>query len=121
MRRILLITAFLILSVLPRSSSAEQFRYASHRKRDPFIPLVGQENRAGIIKLSEVASIDDIYLEGIAGETTGKRMAILNGELVKEGYKSGEVEMIKITKTSVTLTINGKQFTVKLPEERGKK
>jgi len=104
------------------SIEAEEFRYQSRGKRDPFVPLIGQEKAAGIVvALSEVMSIDDIRLEGIAAQTSGNRSAIINGELVKENFKAGEVEIRKITKNSVSLTISGKEYTINLPEEGGQK
>ena len=103
------------------SFAAEQSRYDSHGKRDPLVPLVGQEKPGGTVALSEIVSIDEVMLEGIAGETTGNKTAIMNGELVKENFKSGEVQIKKISKNSVTLTISGKDFTVNLPEEGGPK
>ena len=45
----------------------------------------------------------------------------MNGELVKENFKVGEVEIKKITKDSVLLAIGGKEYTIKLPEEGGQK
>ena len=122
MRKILLITAFLVLLVSPNFLKAEQFRYDSHGKRDPLVPLIGaSEKPGGAVGFSEIVSIDDVRLEGIAGETTGRIAAIINGELVRENFKSGEVQIIKITRNSVTLTISGKEFIVNLPEEGGKK
>ena len=78
---------------------------------------MNQDKPGGLVEFSSIVSIDDVRLEGIAGEAAGKRAAIINGELVKENFKSGEVQVRKITKTSVTLTISGKEFTIKLPEE----
>lgn len=120
MRRTVLVIVFLVLLSLPSSLKAEQYRYDPHGKRDPLIPLVGQDKPGGSVAFSEIVSIDDVRLEGIAGENN-KRTAIINGELVKENFKSGEVQIEKITKNSVTLTISGKEFTIKLPEEGGQK
>ena len=97
---------------------AEEFQYDSHGKRDPLIPLVGQERlTSSVIPLTDIASVDDIKLEGIAGTIAGSKTAIMNGELVKENSKYGEVEIKKIMKKSVLITISGKEYTVNLPEE----
>ena len=107
-----------ILSV--PSLRAEPLQYDSHGKRDPMVPLIGQEkSRGGAVALADIASVDDVKLEGIVGQATGKRAAIINGELVKENFKIGEIEVKKITKDSVVLTISGKEYTVPLPEEGG--
>ena len=121
MRRILTIIAFLALLVSPDFLKAEQFKYDSHGKRDPLVPLIGQEKPGSSIGFSEIATIDDVKLEGIAGVTTGNKIAIINGEIVKENFKSGEIQIRTITKNSVTLTISGKEFTINLPEEGGQK
>ena len=102
------------------SLRAEPFHYDSHGKRDPIVPLIGQEKAGGgMVALSEIASVDDVKLEGIAGQAAGKRTAIINGELVKENFKIGEIEIKKIMKNSIVLIISGKEYTVPLPEEGG--
>ena len=121
MLRILLIIVFLLLSGSTDFLKAEQFRYDPHGKRDPMVPLIGQEKPNGSVEFSDIVSIDDVRLEGIAGENSGNKTAIINGELVKENFKAGEVQVKKIRKNSVTLTISGKEFTVNLPEEGGQK
>ena len=121
MRKILAIITFLALLGSLGFLKAEQPGYDSHGKRDPLVPLIGQEKPGGVVKFADIASVDDVKLEGIAGETTGHKTAIINGELVKEGFRSGEVQVGKITKNSVTLTISGKEFTINLPEEGGRK
>ena len=121
MLMILLIIAFLFLLVSPDFLKAEQLRYDSHGRRDPLVPLIGQDKPGGSVAFSDIGSVDDVKLEGIAGEITGNKTAIINGELVKEGFKSGEICIRKITKSSVTLTISGKEFTINLPEEGGPK
>ena len=118
----LLLISFVMLIALANYLLAEQFRYDSRGKRDPFVPLVGQDKSSNrSIPLSEVSSVEDIFLEGIAGQTTGARTAIMNGELVKEKFKAGEVEVKKITKNSVLITMGGKEYTINLPEQGGRK
>lgn len=114
-----LLVTFIILAV---SSQAEQFKYDAHGKRDPFIPLIGQDklsNRS--MALSEISSVEDIVLEGIAVQTTGSKTALMNGELVKENFRSGEIEVKKITKNSVLIIMSGKEYTIYLPEQGGQK
>ncbi|MFA5142831.1 MAG: hypothetical protein WC522_01510 [Candidatus Omnitrophota bacterium] len=116
--------AILVLSIFiyPVSVEAEGFRYDPHGKRDPMVPLIGQEKTVGAaIPLSEVVSIDDVKLEGVVAQMSGHSMAVMNGELVKEGFKSGELEVKKVLKKSVMLTISGKEYKVNLPEEGGQK
>ena len=111
----------IVASVISASSlRAEPFHYDPHGKRDPMVPLIGQDKAGGgVVALTEIVSVDDVKLEGIAGETAGKRTAVINGELVKENFKVGEIEIKKIGKNSVILNISGKEYTVPLPEEGG--
>ena len=98
--------------------AAEPFRYDPHGKRDPLVPLIGQDKGMGrTIAFSEIVSVDDVHLEGIAGLVSGNKTAIINGELVKENFKAGEVQVKKITKNSLRIRkiqiCMGKKFCFK--------
>lgn len=110
----LLAMTMLIITV---SSEAGTFKYDPHGKRDPFVPLIGQERPSASVSFAEIASIDDARLEGIATGQYGTRTAIINGEMVREGFKAGEVEVKKIGKDSVVILLSGKDYTLKLYEE----
>ncbi len=112
-----------ILVMLATPLRAEQFVYDSHGKRDPMAPLIAKEKAVagGVVALSEITSIDDVKLEGITSQSSGVKMAIINGELIKENFKSGEFTLKKIMKKSVVLSISGQEYTVLLPEEGEKK
>jgi len=97
----------------------EQFRYDQHAKRDPMVPLVGKEKPV-ILKLENITSVEDLRLEGIADGPRG-RIAILNGELVREGDRFGEVTIKDIAKRAVTVILEGKEHIINLPEEGGLK
>lgn len=94
-------------------------QYESRGKRDPFVPLIGQGKTSARIGLEDVASISDIKLEGIAVNAKGKRVAVLNGELLKEGDGAGIVKVRKVGEKNVTLLVGGKEYTVALPGEEG--
>jgi hypothetical protein len=113
-------TAAMILLAISCGAAAEAYRYESHGKRDPFVSLVGPD-RSAITRLGDVASIEDIRLEGIARDSANNRIAVINGEIVKAGYKSGDVEVKSIADRTVTLSISGKEYTVSLPEQGGAK
>ena len=110
----------LFVSILTISSEAETFRYSSHGKRDPFVPLIGHE-RVSVIKLSEATSIDEIKLEGIAAGAKGEKTAIINGEIFKENSKTGEITIKKITDKTVTLLMSGQVYDITLQEGGEKK
>jgi len=97
------------------SGSGEGYKYDSHGKRDPFIPLVGVD-RPAVSRLEDITSIADIRLEGIATRPKGRLVAILNGEIVKEGDRFGSIEIKKITKKTVTIEIDGNSFDINFVE-----
>ena len=111
----------LAISVIVASlGTCEDFQYESRGKRDPFVPLIGSD-KPTIARLEDITSIDDINLEGIAVGAKGTRSAIINGEILNEGAKIGDIEIKKISNKMVTLFMGGKEHTVKLPEEGGAK
>ena len=116
MRRLLIAFALLVLSA--QCALCDGFKYESRGKRDPFVPLVGG-SRPTVVKLEDITSADDVKVEGIAIGAQGKKVAILNAEVLKEGDKVGEVELIKVEKKSVTISIGGKSYNLYLPGEEG--
>lgn len=98
----------------------QDFRYEAHGRRDPFVPLIGHEKSAAA-KLKDVTSIHELNLEGVAMGAEGGRVAILNGEMLREREKVGDVEIKKIAANSVTLSIDGVEHMIKLSEEGGVK
>jgi hypothetical protein len=116
MRRLLIAFALLVLSA--QSALCDGFKYESKGKRDPFVPLVGG-SRPTVIKLEDITSAEDVKIEGIATGAKGKKVAILNGEFLKEGDKVGEVELVKVEKKFVTISIGPKSYNLYLPGEDG--
>lgn len=111
----------LMLTVfLAASGISDGYKYESHGKRDPFVPLVGS-GKAVKLGLKDAASIADVKLEGIASGSGSKLIAILNGEIVKEGDRFGNVEITKITGKSVMIVMSGKKYVIGLIEEEGAK
>jgi len=109
------IAAALIASSLQPAHAA----YDPKGRRDPFIPLVGQE-RPSLASLSDIESIEDVKLEGFAVAPDGKRIAVINGELVRSGDRAGEFEVLEVGKKSVKVSISGKTYDLTLPEEGGR-
>lgn len=89
------------------------FNYDPKGRRDPFTPLVGQE-RGTSSGLESVASFDDLKLEGIAVGAHGRQVAIINGQMVKEQDKFGALLIKKISRKSVELSIEGRDYTLTL-------
>ncbi len=116
-RAVLLSAAFLLAA---EWSFCQSSLYEPRGKRDPFVPLVGSD-RPSVIKLKDVVSVDDVRLEGVASGPGGKKMAIINGELVKENDKIGDVVVHVIQNKSVALIISGKEYEINFPQEGGQK
>lgn len=92
------------------------FEYESNGKRDPFVPLVGQEKAKKSSGLEDITSIEDVRLEGIAMGASGKNAAILNGRMVKDNDVFGVLHIKNISQSTVQLSIEGKDYTLKLPK-----
>lgn len=108
-----------VTAIFAQPGSAENFTYESQGKRDPFVPLIGVD-RPSLSKLEDITSIADVRLEGIASKSGGKMVAILNGEIAREGDKFGDIEIRKITKDTVTIFMGGHSYDKNLGEEGGK-
>lgn len=112
--------ALAVVLLFASSAVAEGYKYESRGKRDPFVPLVGID-RPAVSKLQDITSIADIKLEGIATGAKGKLIAILNGEIVKEGDRFGVIEIGAITRQNVKIRIGGIDYEKKLIEDGGNK
>ena len=112
--------ALMAVIIFASLSAGENYKYESGGKRDPFVPLVGID-RPAVSRLEDVTSIADVKLEGTASGPGGKVIAILNGEIVKEGDRFGDIEIKKVTKKTVTIIMGGKSYDKELIEEGGVK
>ena len=98
----------------------DEYKYFSKGKRDPFVPLATGEIKTNM-GLQSVETIDDVKFEGIIFDPNGKSMVVLNDEVLKEGEKKYNVEVIKINNQSVTIKVNDRVHTIKIVEEGGGK
>ena len=112
---VMALVAVALLCVLPGPISG----YESKGKRDPFVPLVGQDKGNYSAGLEGIVSVNDVLLEGIAIGPSGKNIAILNGQMVKEKDKFGLLQIKKIYKKTVELSIDGKIHILSLKDEEG--
>jgi len=113
---LVLICSILLLLTCSTSVAEEAYIYDNRGKRDPFVPLVGVKVNIAD-SLEDVMNIDDVYLQGVAIDSKGARVAILNGEMIKEGDTSGRVALKKIAENSVTLSIDNDEYTINMYEE----
>ncbi len=114
---LILAVTIILLSTVP-ASAIDAFKYDASGRRDPFIPLVGNEKPANT-GLEDISSLEDVKLEGIALGPKGRNRAIINGEMVKEGDKFGILEIKKITKKEVNILLGGAEHKLSLSEEGG--
>lgn len=94
-------------------ATANEFRYDSHGKRDPFViaPKGGGMAEKGI------GSLASVKLEGVIADPKGGSFAVINGEVVRQGEKLGGVVVRKITDRGVQLEFEGKTFFIPVVEE----
>lgn len=92
---------------------AEEIRYDSGGRRDPFIPLVGP---GGIVKYGFKAA-GQFKVEGIIFDPIEGSYALINGEFIKEGDSIGNAQLISILKDRVVLSVNKDEQVVWLREE----
>ena len=113
------IVYIIIVIAVAACAAKTAFSYEAKGKRDPFVPLIGQDKRGCAATLEGVSSVQDVVLEGIATGSGGKNVAILNGQMIKENDKFGVLRIKKISKKTVEISIEGKDYTLNLQKEEG--
>jgi len=124
MNKKIVYTAVLVIAVAAASSHllpGSIFGYDSEGRRDPFVSLIVQEKKTRPSSLEEMVAIEDLILEGIAISPSGKNVAILNGRMVKEKDRIGAIQIKKISKKNIELSINGKDYGLSLTKEESVK
>jgi len=113
-----LAVAVLIICVIVGSEifAEEEFRYNPKGKRDPFIPLIS-ESGGYASDAYEASAAEDIRLEGIVWDEVKGSIAIINGEIVKEGDAMGSIKILKINKDSVIFDVGGENVKIGLNKE----
>ncbi|MBN1794444.1 MAG: hypothetical protein JW844_05715 [Candidatus Omnitrophica bacterium] len=110
-------TAFLLHALSHCAFSEGPFLYDAKKQRDPFVPLLKPDGTPNA-DVYGPGSIEELNLEGIAWDSGGEGIAIINGNLVKEGDKIGNITIVKITKEGVQVEIDGELFTCFLQEDK---
>ena len=98
----------LILGVITLSGSlgAEEITYDSGKRRDPFVPIGGEDN-ASVPGFSS-----GFKLEGIIYDPGMQSMAILNGKAYQTGEAVGDAKVVKILKDHVVISVEGGEKTL---------
>jgi len=82
------------------------------------MPLIAGQKRLSV-GLEAIETIDDVKFEGVLYDPSGSSVAVLNGEMVQEGDKINNVEIVKISESTISLKIYKRDYTIELNQERG--
>ena len=115
MRAISLLSAFFILSAIFIVYGAD---YDEGARRGPFVPLADENGMRRNLSQSGAEGELPVKLQimGILA-SEGSAMAIINGEVVKEGDSIGDVKIEKIDEKSVSVNYQNKIYKLMLREE----
>jgi hypothetical protein len=106
-----------LTAIISNCAFAEEgFKYDAKSRRDPFIPLIS-ETGGYASDAYEASAIEDIRLEGIVWDDAKGSIAIINGEIAKEGDSLGSLKILKINKDSVIFDVNGESLKIELNKE----
>ena len=97
-------------------SAEEAFKYNAKGKRDPFVPLIS-ESGGYASDAYEASAVEDIRLEGIVWDDVKGSIAIINGEIAKEGDSLGTMKILKINKDIVIFGVGGENVKIELNKE----
>lgn len=111
-----LIIIFIIFNFPSLLKAQEKLKYEPKGNRDPFIALVGSGGEY-LGASGKIKSLADIKLEGIIWDPKGGHLAVINGEVVKEGDDLDGVKIDKIYSKKITILIEDEEFTLNLVEE----
>ncbi|MDO8603389.1 MAG: hypothetical protein Q7O04_06035 [Candidatus Omnitrophota bacterium] len=117
--RRLILLVLLVLAVCdfrPAFAEEDAFKYNPKGRRDPFAPLIS-ESGGYASDAYEASAAEDIRLEGIVWDDIKGSIAIINGEIAKEGDVMGSIKILKINKDSVIFDVNGESVKVELNKE----
>lgn len=117
-RSVKLFAVLIICSIVGSLVFAEEvlFKYNAKGRRDPFIPLIS-ESGGYVSDAYEASAAEDIRLEGIVWDDVKGSIAIINGEIAKEGDALGSIKILKINKDNVIFDIGGNSVKVDLNKE----
>lgn len=109
-----LTATFIAALILCAVEAGAGYKYESHGRRDPFIPLVGFSEKGTKEGLKGVYTVEDLKLQGITTSGDGSKRVILNGEIMKEGDKIERVTVISVGKNTVKVRIDDTYYELEL-------
>ena len=117
MRNLVLFLIFLLLKFSPAfGQTPESFVYTDKGRRNPFIPLVDKDGRY-LLGEEELYSSDELSLSGILWDPQGRSSCLLNNQIVKVGESVYGFTIKNITKDSVTVSKEGKEYIIRVSTE----
>ena len=114
MKKIFFMGFFLCLTHLAAAED-KPFVYNDHGKRDPFLNLV--TSGGSIVSYDTDYAITDLRLEGIMLSKEGEKLAIINGQILKEKQAIGQFVIDQIQNNVVVLTKGKEKFELKIKKE----
>lgn len=118
MKRFILLSVFLVCTLIAFGQEEQSFIYDDKGKRDPFLPLVGKDGRF-LLDTGLTYSFDELELSGILWDPQGKSSALINDQIVTRGESVYGFKIKTITKDSVIFSKEGKEYILKLSIEKG--
>ncbi len=112
--RVRILFVVLLMAIVAEFTFAEEgFEYDTKGNRDPFVPLVSKGG-AYVSDAYGISGINDIRLEGIVWDSAQGSIAIINGEIVKEGQEIGSAKVLRIDKDAVVFEVNREEIRIEL-------
>ena len=103
-----------LFSYFPQNSLSQNSRYAfNDNARDPFEPLI---SKAGFILIPKEVDITGLAIQGII-YSEDLPLAIVSGEVVKQGDYIGDYSVAQIEVKRVILKKGNESFILTLEEE----
>ena len=100
-----------ISSVFFSLAFAQEFRYDSHGKRDPFV------SPTQVLTTGTQVSAGELRLEGVIVDPVGSSYAIVNGQIVREGDTLEGFLIKKVQANQVVFEKAGEIFEVALRQD----
>ncbi len=91
-----------------------EFLYDAHKRRDPFIPLMGPGAQGGD---QPDVSVTSIKLEGIVVDPKQGSFIMVEGETYEEGHNIGPYLIEKIEAKRVVLKYNKERYELRLSDD----
>jgi hypothetical protein len=95
----------------------EPFVYNDRSRRDPFLPLVDEDGR--YLSESELPYYSgELKLTGILWDSQGDSSCLINNQIAKVGDSISGFVVENITKDSVTISKEGRNYIMRLSAEQ---